>query len=234
MSDNDVRDYGVRKALVNAPIAWQDLRLSEQIHGLRFFRDADNNLVVIPTVLFDPTQTGSNVLPMGRVGISDPGALNSYARVNGLPGAGWSDATLGLVVHATEMLEKIVGAARTLEAQRTPTLFKVASANAAGDNTVWTPAGGKKFRLLGFILTISKDAACAGAQHIDFYDGASRIMFFDISSAALVATGNEIVIPINFGGNGYLSIAADNLFKVNLNGAFTTGMCTVNAWGTEE
>jgi hypothetical protein len=230
MSDADLKDYGIRKALVNAPIAWQDLRLSEQIHGLRFFRDADNNLVVIPTVLFDPTQAGLGVLPIGRVGISDPVNLSSYARVYAAA-AGYLAATLGLTVNAAQMLLNGLN----LEPQRTPTTWKaVRNITAAGTTDVWTPVAGKKFRLMGGIITLSKDAAAAALEYISLQDQAATFFYADISSAALVATGNVIVIPFSFPANGYLSAAINNVFRVNLQVALTAGTLAISVWGTEE
>lgn len=234
-SDNQVQDYGANKALVNKPLQWTDLALSEQVKGLRFFRDRDNNIVVFATMGFDPTQTGLNVLPISRIGISDPAALNTYARVYGNAAAGWLDSTLGLVVQATHMLDKIVAGVGTLEAQRTPTLFKHVTTAAAGNTAVWSPPGGKKFRLLGGVMTLTKEAACAGALAIYLNDGGGvTILEVEISAAALVAIGAVTVLPFTFPGNGYLSANAANALNVNLSGALTAGALHTNVWGNEE
>ncbi|MCJ7767044.1 hypothetical protein MUP79_01450, partial [Candidatus Bathyarchaeota archaeon] len=166
MSDNELKDYGPVKAVVNATVQWPDLRLSEQIKHIRFFRDKDNNIVAMPCVLFDPTQTGLNVLPMGRVGISDPGAVNSYARVFGLPCCGWPESTLGLVTHSTKMVQRGIN----LEAQRTPVIFRNLLRAAAGSGALWTPAAGNRFHLMGYRLSIGIGATCAGAQWIALDD----------------------------------------------------------------
>lgn len=126
-----------------------------------------------------------------------------------------------------------------ISGQRTPTVFKgLAGANGAGLATIWTPAKGKKFRLLGGNVTLTKEAACAGALWISLCDNtetaATRIIRFEISSAALVATGQVENFPFVIPGNGYLSQAADNVLALNLSGALTAGLCTVSIWGVEE
>lgn len=101
---------------------------------------------------------------------------------------------------------------------RTTKIFKQVNAATAGDNAVWTPATGKKFRLLGFVL------AC-GAIAVNVYlkDGATTF-----SPTFNLATHQ--VIQINL-GNGYLSAAANNVLYANLSEANPVG---VWAFGTEE
>ena len=238
MSDNrSTQDYGKGKVIVNKPIDWQNtLNLSEQVRSLRFARDKDGNIFAFPVVLFDPTGTSQNVLALGKVSVSDPNLPNANARCYGNAGAGWSDATVGIVVHATPMLLKGPPGSN-LEAQRTPNVFKtLVGVNAAGATAVWTPAAGKKFRLMSGNVTLTKDAACAGAEFITLSDGAeaNRIRRFEISGAALVATGQVENFPFNLPGNGYLSSAINNVLNLTLNGALTAGLATANVEGTEE
>jgi hypothetical protein len=236
MSDNELKDYQPTKAVINKPLDWANtLFLSEQAKSLRLFRDKDNNLLAMPVIMFDPSQAGSNILAMGKVGIADPQTVNSYARAFGLPGAGWPDTTIGLVVHATQMVEKFGSSQSGIESQRTPTTFKyISGINAVGPTHIWTPAGGKKFRLLGGIICLSKDAACAGALVIKLFEEAVQFMTFDISLAALVAIGNVVIIPIVLPANGYFSTVADRHLDLLLTGALTAGSISVNVWGTEE
>lgn len=230
MSDNEIKDYNPTKAVVNATVQWPDLRLSEQIKHLRFFRDKDNNIVAMPVVMFDPTQVGLNVLPLGRVGISDPTALSSYARVFGHPCVGWPELTLGLVTHSTQMVQNCL----TLEAQRTPSIWKTAFGINAGDVVVWDPTVGTRFRLLGGVIIVTEDAAAAAQQILSIDDGATVFFRAALSTGALVATGHAIVIPIDFGHNGYLSVLANNNLVMNLQANFTAGRADINVWGTEE
>jgi hypothetical protein len=236
MSDNELKDYGKEKTIVNKALDWAGtLFLSSSAKSIRFFKDSEGNLLGFPVVLLDPTNVGSKILGMGKVSIADPNAANSNARVFGDPenaiGVG---AFVSLLTQAAQMLYNNTGTG-TMEVQRTPVVFTTNGGfTAAGNTAFWTPAAGKKFRLLGGILTISKEAACAGAQYIMLLDAAGWIMRFDISNAALVATGNVIVIPFNLPRNGYLSTAANNVLNLKLNGAFTAGSCALVTWGTEE
>lgn len=85
---------------------------------------------------------------------------------------------------------------------------------------VWTPAAGKKFRLMG--MNISSD--CGAGKQIEVVDEAAVIMN--------IVSGVE-PFEINFGPNGYLSAAADQDLKIrHQKGA--NAIMSVNAWGNEE
>ena len=101
---------------------------------------------------------------------------------------------------------------------RTTKIFKQVDASSSGDNTVWDPAAGKKFRLLGFILQ------CGGtATNVYFKDGATQF------SPTFILAANQF-IQVNL-GNGYLSSTADNNLVANLSAA---NPVAVWAYGTEE
>jgi hypothetical protein len=104
--------------------------------------------------------------------------------------------------------------------RRTPTVFKVVALGAAtAETTIWTPAAGKKFRLMGFLLTPG-----AGST-LTFKDNTGGTTIF----AARGATDTPIT-PSGL-GNGILSAAADNVLTV------TRGTsCTLDGvvWGCEE
>jgi hypothetical protein len=101
---------------------------------------------------------------------------------------------------------------------RATKIFKYVDASSAGDNAVWTPAAGKKFRLLGFIL------ACGGTGvAVYFKDGATQI------SPTFTLAANQIT-QMDL-GNGYLSSTANNVLNANLGAANTVGIW---AYGTEE
>jgi len=236
LSDNEIKDYQGKKAIVNAAIQWNDLRLSEQIKHLRFFRDKDNNIVAMPVVMFDPTQTGLNVLPMGRVGISDPTALNAYARVFGLPCSGWPETTLGLVTHSTEMLQRTVN----LEAHNTPTIFRSAGpiVNAGPSADIWVPTiAGNRIHLMGGSIILSVGATTAAAALVlQLYIGGAPLagVLFCVSNAALAATTGVTIFTFAFQGNGYRMAAINNALAINLSAALTAGCVTVNLYGYEE
>ena len=232
--DNELKDYGPRKTVVNATVQWPDMRLSEQVKHVRLFRDKENNIVAMPVILLDPTQTGLNVLPMGRVGISDPGAVNSYARVYGLPCCGWPETTMGLVTHSTEMVQK--GA--NLEAVRTPTHFRQFAAVNAGSTACWTPAGGNRFRVLGGVVSVSAGStfAAAAGNVFNFYDGATpmNIGYFAFWVSNVAGNTPPVTFAFDLRPNGYLSIAADRILYSNLNAALTAGYVSGFVYGTEE
>lgn len=122
---------------------------------------------------------------------------------------------------------------------RTPNIFKTAAVTAAGSTALWTPAAGKKFRLMRLFVMVSEDATQAGA-------GVETIRFLDAAAAIGVAFSPFVpAIAINFSGelfnsgwvdlgNGYLSSAANNVLNVDLGAALATGTVRAIAIGTEE
>lgn len=87
--------------------------------------------------------------------------------------------------------------------------------------TVWTPASGKKFRLMGVSISVSGTNA---AVHLR--DGAGGTVFHTAR-----ASGTDT--KDFYFGNGYLSTAANNVLEIyNLTGS--TINVHVTAWGTEE
>lgn len=125
------------------------------------------------------------------------------------------------------------------ERLRTANVFKTVTATASGDTAVWTPAAGKKFRLLGYTIEVTGEAATAGGARIE-------IVLRDNTTA--IGCGSSVYVPnaggtvmgaeYNSGqrtiGNGKLSAVADQILNVNLSAALSAGVVRVNAWGTEE
>lgn len=103
---------------------------------------------------------------------------------------------------------------------RTPNIFKdISSVTITGITTVWTPAGGKKFRLMGG--SISSTTAIS----VLFEDNANPNTLFR-TPKLLVDT------PYTFSlGNGILSGAADRVLKATGSAA---GVITGYLYGTEE
>jgi hypothetical protein len=104
--------------------------------------------------------------------------------------------------------------------RRAPNVFKVVALGAAtAEATIWTPTTGKKFRLMGFLLT------CGAASTLTFKDNTAGTTIF-------VARGTTDTPIMAAGmGNGILSAAANNVLTV------TRGTsCTLDGvvWGTEE
>lgn len=225
MSDNEVHDYGPRKAVVNASVDWPRLRLSEQVKHLRFFRDAENNIVVFAVMPFDSTQPGGDVLPIGKVGVADPIINASYARCFGLPCCGWPETTVGLVTHSTEMVQK--GA--NLEAVRTPTVFIAGNANAIGNTVIWATGATERFRILKLKVFISGNAtlAAAGAFSVNFFDGGTNLStvlgVLNMYLANAAAPGAIIDFEFPMHQNGYTSLVIGNDLAITLSANLATG-----------
>lgn len=130
----------------------------------------------------------------------------------------------------------------TWDRQRTPASFHNtggAGVTAAGSTGVWTPAAGKKFRLMRYIIQITGDAtvAAAGRVLVRWMDGAVSMGTGVLAWVPNVALNNGSVIWSTGWvdlGNGYLSVAANNLLNLDLSVALTAGAVSALAIGTEE
>ncbi len=107
----------------------------------------------------------------------------------------------------------------TWDRARRAIIYKPISAAAAGANAIWTPAAGKKFRLMGFHLSFS------GTTNAKWQDGATDITGLYYGVANTVVNGG---LPE---ANGYLSALADNVLNLNLSAAVAVGGLV---WGVEE
>lgn len=106
---------------------------------------------------------------------------------------------------------------------RIPFVFKpfAATAIVAGTGlTVWTPAAGKKFRLMGWSLST------ATAADLIFGDNAVGTVIYRTGVQQINTT-----IPSPPIGNGILSAAANNVLKLDVSVGATVGG---TVWGTEE
>lgn len=103
------------------------------------------------------------------------------------------------------------------------TTFKGLSALDIGSiATAWTPASGKKFRLMGGSISVS------AAGNVLFEDNAAGAGNFVFRTPKLAAD-----TPYTFvvGNNGKQSAAANNVLKATLSVA---GTVTGTLWGTED
>lgn len=130
------------------------------------------------------------------------------------------------------------GATTALNAARTPSIFKTASAAASGNTAVWTPTSGKKFRLMRFMVQVTGNSTTASGVvvTISFQDSASAMniaMDVFVPTTSL-GTGDDFVGPWVDLGNGFLSAAANNVLNINLSAALATGNVRVTCCGTEE
>jgi hypothetical protein len=221
MSDSDFstsnKDPVITKSPPALPQDSSSWNLLKTFRSLRIPVDENGQAWTLPVILVDPASPGMH--PTGIRGQLDQGSAPLY----------------GPQVYSVQQLYNESTSPPSLEFQRTPTIFKfLEDRTTSGAQTVWTPTAGKRFRLLGGIITVSKDAACAGALILALYDSATQFTSYIVSHAALVAIGNVVLIPISFKGNGYLSSAINNVLNVNFSGALTAGGISISVWGTEE
>jgi hypothetical protein len=131
-------------------------------------------------------------------------------------------------------------AALTWPRLRTPTTFKTVGTAANGNTALWTPAAGKKFRLLRYMLTITDNAtqAAPGTVTVSLFDGAAgatgQVHDVFVPAVGLVNTGSLYSSGWIDLGNGVLSGVANNTLNVNLSAALTAGNVRVMVAGTEE
>jgi hypothetical protein len=122
-----------------------------------------------------------------------------------------------------------------------PSLTQLHSGNfttGALTQAIWTPTAGLRFRLYGYILSLSSDVAEAADDNlgVQVLDGAN-IMFRHITNipAVSIATGSTATIfSVQFPGNGYRSLLPNNVLTITIAANLTAGRIGMNAWGIEE
>jgi len=141
-----------------------------------------------------------------------------------------TDPTMTRPHYPNEVFNNITG---VFDFQKTPTIWKYN--NLTNDGDIWTPATGKKFRLMGGIITIAGAAlAVAAINTLDILDEAAIIMRLQIWCPLAAAATDTIIIPFSFPGNGYLSAAINQDLKLDINAPITQGSIAFNVWGCEE
>lgn len=123
------------------------------------------------------------------------------------------------------------------ETQLTPTAYHTIQLSTAAVS-IWTPAVGKKFRLMGYNIQLSADAtlAVAGETLLTLLDNATAIGIahnFYVPATALDTFFANPPIVVPFPGNGYLSILAGNALKATLSTYLATGTFSLNVYGVE-
>lgn len=90
---------------------------------------------------------------------------------------------------------------------------------AATDTTLWTPAAGTRFRVMGFHLTGSVNSPCS------FRDNTTGTVFYRFDLAGIPGVPEPIIV------NGYLSTAVNNVLVINCTNALTLNG---TVWGVEQ
>ena len=153
------------------------------------------------------------------------------------PGDGIANPTDALDVRA--LLQAWNGA--TFDRLRTPTVFKTVTLTAAGNTALWTPAAGKRFRLMAYSIEVTANAAmaAAGLNEVTLQDVAAAIgqgcsAWLPAAELTTLAVNIQLSGGMRQLGNGYLSSGINQTLNVNLATALTAGEVRVNAIGTEE
>jgi len=125
--------------------------------------------------------------------------------------------------------------AERLELQRTATHVFSSPINAAGYTTIWTPAVGKKFRLMGYSYYLQSTATWASAAYyIHIRDSTTVLDTIWQSLAACTGPPGVLQETVRFPGNGILSATIVNPLRIYLLGVMTAGQLWFKCWGTEE
>jgi hypothetical protein len=149
-------------------------------------------------------------------------------------------APTGIGADSFYVVTAAAGGVASLSPLRTPSVFKTITATASGSTALWTPAGGKKFRAMRYIIEVTGNAAIAsgGVLTIDLLDSAASFnnthsVWVPASAQATTPGGGFSTGWIDL-GNGYLSTTANNILNVSLSAALTAGLVRVTIAGTEE
>lgn len=124
------------------------------------------------------------------------------------------------------------------EQMRTANTYKTGVATASGSTALWTPATGKKFRLMGYDMQITSNAtqAVAGVLVASLYDGTTATAF--AHSIYVPSAAGQANFFFDSGwhdlSNGYLSLAANNALNINLSSTLATGEVRFVVMGCEE
>ncbi len=111
-------------------------------------------------------------------------------------------AVSALLNQAAVVAKNMVFNGASWDRLRTPNVFKLLSAVViTSETTIWTPAAGKKFRLMGFLLT---QGILTGS--VALRDNTGGTIIFRIPPNTIA-----VVIPDVLFGNGILSAAANNV-----------------------
>lgn len=189
----------------------------------------------------------------GQLLISQPGntsAIWADPQVQGLYAEGNSIIAPPAYTAPTTIQPVLTGvsASDKLYALRTCDTFKTfrSQGGTPGQQGIWTPTSGKKFRLMKLWISISGDANTTGGGLITIY-------FTDGVAGPVVGPTFDVNIPTNptldvtgvysgllFStdlidmGNGYLSTGANTTLYLNTSLQLSTGYIRVNTFGTEE
>jgi hypothetical protein len=172
--------------------------------------DTAGRQVVVGPAVEGGTLVGAPVVVGVRDGGTGQVALWGSNQGDGISGGTRVPSVLGYLFNGA-----------TLDRPRTPNTFKTLAAlsvTAGTPQAGWTPTSGKKFRLMGFMLSLS----VAGA--VILKDSGTEVV-----RTCLMAAGAGLASPRM--GNGILSAAANNVLNIDVT---ATGTVSGFLFGCEE
>ena len=205
--------------------------------GTRIFRQVVPLLGVSTFIPIEISFQGLNVMfyfgnfatPLITVPVLQPSTLNlpfGFHAINHTAGPSgaptWSMYGVAVIDASGTQVTQFNG--QTISRARAPAVFKSLNAvSIAAEATIWTPATGRRFRLMGYVLTC---AGGAGASNVLLKDNTagSTILVLPFSAAA-----DRIVSPPM--GNGILSAAVNNVLTAT---GIASETLSGYVFGTEE
>jgi len=223
-----------RKVPINNSLNWTQLKMAESVKSLFFEVDEENNIKAMPVVLMDPrfalTSIAGHISALDTAGLTHAVGSGGYTSIDYYPTV---DHTWGLLTQASQYVVNKTFA--QMEVVRTPSIWKsVETAVAAATTDLWTPAAGKKFRVLGGTVCMGGTIAAAAKRSLTLIEETAGTVIGSFGIDIPILGGN-IAVPFDLRPNGFLASTADKKLQVVTAGAtYVTGSDWVSVWGTEE
>jgi hypothetical protein len=160
----------------------------------------------------------------GLAGHLDIGAIGATTTPVNLLGQDVFTYSVGYVNNGTQ-----------LEQLRSPTVYKNVQTAANGSTAIWTAGVGKKWRLMGVVITLGIGTTAAAGCDVSLLDVAADIgIGIGICTGAMLAVPNSVIVLQMDIKNGILAAATNTALNVTLSSAMAVNGVSVQVWGTEE
>ena len=190
--------------------------ISIQGVGLRY---AHSNGATLQWDVFSAVGPDVNGFTLAGMGIEEEALYDPVTKMDYVARAATADSMAGTNIPAEAVA--VYTGNNSYDRLRYASLDKAVVASAVGNTAVWTPAAGKKFRLMGGSIIAS------GAVSFQLLDNATNV-------GPLVPLTAGQIYPLDYifnRSNGKLSSTANNVLNISLNAAVPVAVWVV---GTEE
>lgn len=116
---------------------------------------------------------------------------------------------------------------------RAITTVKVLQHSAYGNRTMWTPAAGKRIRVMGYAIQTSSAKFGAAGELIATILEQGGTFLGQVSYGLGTSATYQPAVVVSFGPSGFL-LSLDKPLVVDLSAALTGGNIQFTAWGNEE